>query len=147
MTNWNDEVIAQFRAGEARIANRFDREGLVLLHTTGARTGQERISPLAVFRVEGKLAIVASAAGAPENPAWYFNLRKNPRVTIEIAEGDGIATRSLVAEDATGEHRDRLWRQLVAAAPGFGDYQEKTTRVIPVVLLDEPAGEGPASSG
>jgi deazaflavin-dependent oxidoreductase (nitroreductase family) len=136
--SWNDGVIASFRAGDARIANMFDRNALVLLHTTGARSGQERISPLAFFHLEGRPIVIASAAGADQHPAWFFNLQKDPHATIEHWENDEIVKRSVVARVAEGEDRERLWQQVVAVSPGFDDYRKKTDRVIPVVILDTP---------
>lgn len=137
MSDWNDTVIAQFRAGEPRIADMFDREGLTLLHTTGARSGEERVSPVALFRLDGRLVVIASAAGAPKHPAWYHNLQKNPRVTIEVADGPAVVTETVVARDAEGEEREQLWERVTSVAPGFAGYQEKTDRLIPVVVLTE----------
>lgn len=135
--SWNDRVIAQFRAGEPRIADMFDLESLVLLHTTGARSGQERVSPLAFLHLEGKQVVIASAAGRPSHPAWFHNLLKDPHATIEYWRDGEIVTRSVLAGVPEGEERDRLWRQAVAQSPGFGEYEKKTDRVIPVVTLSE----------
>jgi deazaflavin-dependent oxidoreductase (nitroreductase family) len=133
--SWNDGVIAQFRAGEKRIANMFDRSSLLLLHTTGARSGQPRTTPLAYFADGDRLLIIGSAAGRDAHPAWYFNLLANPQVKIELWADDAIDSFEAIATPAEGEERDRLFAQVVAVAPGFGDYQSKTSRLIPVVTL------------
>src|SRR3954454_19350365 len=91
-TSWNDRVIEQFRAGEQRIADMFDRSSLVLLYTTGARTGQPRTSPLAYLTVDEQIVIVASAAGRDTHPAWYHNLLAHPEVTIERWQDDALET-------------------------------------------------------
>lgn len=133
--SWNDRVIAQFRAGEPRIADMFDLEHLVLLHTTGARSGRERVSPLAFLHVDDRHLVVASAAGRPEHPAWFHNLLKDPHVTLEYWQDGEIVSRPAVAGVPEGAERDRLWEQVVAHSPGFGAYEGKTDRVIPVVTL------------
>jgi deazaflavin-dependent oxidoreductase (nitroreductase family) len=133
--SWNDTVITQLRAGEQRIADRFDRSALLLLGTTGARTGQPRISPLAFFPDGSRLLVVASAAGRPEHPAWYFNILANPEVTVERWSGDKLLTFDAVATVTEGAERDKLFDQIVAKAPGFGDYQAGVSRVIPVIAL------------
>jgi|SRR3954451_16358358 deazaflavin-dependent oxidoreductase (nitroreductase family) len=134
-TSWNDTVIEQFHAGEQRIANMFDRSSLLLLHTTGAKSGAPRTTPLAYFTLDGQLVITASAAGRPAHPAWYHNLLANPDVTIERWQDDAIETLDLRAVPAEGAERDRLWKEIVSLAPGFADYQTKTSRVIPVIQL------------
>jgi deazaflavin-dependent oxidoreductase (nitroreductase family) len=133
--SWNDTVIEQFHAGEQRIAGMFDRSALVLLHTTGAKSGQPRTSPLAYFTLDDQLVIVASAAGAESNPAWYYNLLATPEATIERWSGDAIETIEVKAVPAEGPDRDQLWEQITSRAPGFADYQTKTSRVIPVLVL------------
>jgi deazaflavin-dependent oxidoreductase (nitroreductase family) len=135
--SWNDRVIAQFRAGAPRIADMFDLESLVLLHTTGARSGQERVSPLAFLRIDGTQVIIASAAGQPKHPAWFHNLLKDPRATIEFWRDGEIVTRPVEAQVPEGAERDRLWQQVLAVAPAFGEYEKKTDRVIPVVVLTD----------
>ena len=133
---WNDTVIEQFRAGSPRILDRFDRESLVLLHTTGARTGEKRINPVAGLDVDGRLVVIASAAGRPKNPAWYHNLLANPAVHVERWEDGALVEFDAEAAPVQGADRDALWAEAVRRAPGFGDYQENTERLIPVVVLD-----------
>jgi deazaflavin-dependent oxidoreductase (nitroreductase family) len=134
MSDWNDKIIEEFRANEGRVGGNFEGAPLLLLHTTGARTGQERVSPMMYQRVDGGYAVFASKGGAPTNPDWYHNLLAQPAVRAEI----GTATQTLVARVAQGEERERIWTAQKAAYPGFADYERKTTREIPVVIL-EPA--------
>jgi deazaflavin-dependent oxidoreductase (nitroreductase family) len=105
---------------------------MVLLHTTGARSGQERITPLVYRPVNGDIAVFGSKGGAPEHPAWYLNLLAKPEVTVEV----GTETYPVVARVAEGDERQRIWDEQAGAMPGFAEYQEKTTRVIPVVVLE-----------
>ena len=109
----------------------FEGNPLLLLHHTGAKSGQERINPLAYQADQGRYVIFASKAGAPTNPDWYHNLKANPHATIEV----GSETIPVVASEATGEERDRLYRTQAERIPSFADYEQKTDRVIPVVLL------------
>ena len=104
---------------------------MLLLHTTGAKSGQPRLAPLAYFTVDGKLIIIGSKAGADTNPDWVHNLRANPRAHIEIGtEAYDVTVRELPLEE-----RNELYPKVVAEAPGFGEYQEKTSRVIPLFEL------------
>lgn len=107
---------------------------MLLLHTVGARTGKQRVNPMMYRTVDGGYAVFASKAGAPTNPDWYHNLVAQPRVSAEI----GGTTVDLVARVAEGEERDRIWTAHKAAYPGFADYERKTSRQIPVIVL-EPA--------
>jgi len=134
--SWNDQVIAQFRAGDLRIADMFDRSALVLLHTIGAKSGEPRTSPLAYFDLDGQLIIVASAAGRDTHPAWYFNLLAHPQVSVERWHQGAIESLSVLATVAEGDERERLWARISATAPGFAEYQKKTDRVIPVIVLN-----------
>ncbi|HKE74629.1 MAG TPA: nitroreductase family deazaflavin-dependent oxidoreductase, partial [Acidimicrobiales bacterium] len=114
------------------VGGAFAGASMLLLHTVGARSGQERVNPL-VYRTDGDaLVIVASKGGAPTNPDWFHNLVAHPDVTIEV----GTETRSARARVAEADERERLWADLKAAMPGFADYEARTTRQIPVVLLD-----------
>ncbi len=133
--SWNDQVIEQFKAGEQRIAGMFDRSALLLLHTKGAKSGQERTSPLAYFTFDDQIVIVASAAGSDKHPAWYFNLLANPEVTIERWQDDAIESITAKAVPVEGSERDRLWGEITSRAPGFAEYETKTSRRIPVVVL------------
>jgi deazaflavin-dependent oxidoreductase (nitroreductase family) len=131
MSDWNTQVIEEFRANGGTVAS-MGGAPLLILHTTGAKTGQERLSPL-MYREEGDdLVIFASYAGAPSHPAWFRNLQANPEATIEI----GGETRAVRARVAEGEEHDRIWAQQKAEWPQFGEYEEKTDRTIPVVILE-----------
>ena len=135
MSDWNDKIIEEFRANEGKVGGNFEGAPLLLLHTTGARTGQERVSPMMYQQVDGGYAVFASKGGAPTNPDWYHNLVARPEVRAEI----GTGTRQLVARVAQGEERERIWTAQKAAYPGFADYERKTTREIPVVILEPVA--------
>ena len=104
---------------------------MLLLHTTGAKSGDERVNPMMYLDLEGHRYVFASKAGAPTNPDWYHNLRANPRATVEVGN-DTYAVESRVAE---GGERTRIWEAQKAAYPGFADYESQTTRTIPVVIL------------
>jgi deazaflavin-dependent oxidoreductase (nitroreductase family) len=127
--NYNQQVIEQFRAtgGNPGGPNR-----LLLLTTTGAKSGQPRTSPLAYSTDGDRIVIVASKGGAPTHPDWYGNLLKNPTVTVELG-GETFQARARVTE---GEERDRLFAHHAELMPGFADYVTKTTRVLPVIVLE-----------
>ncbi len=130
--DWNSHIITEFRANDGQVGGPFAGTPLLLLHTTGARTGAERINPLA-YRTDGDaLVVFASKAGAPTNPDWYHNLLANPRASVEV----GTEKHDVVARVAQAEERERLWEAQKAASPGFADYETKTDRQIPVVILD-----------
>ena len=103
----------------------------MLLTTTGAKSGQPRVSPLAYFRIDGKLIIIGSFAGAPRNPAWVHNLRANPQAHVEV----GTDAFDVTARELPSRERDELFDKVTAAAPGFAEYQSKTSRVIPLFEL------------
>jgi len=129
---FNQAVIDEFRANDGKVTGRFAGAPLLLLTTTGAKTGQQRTSPV-VYTTDGdRLVIIASYAGAPTNPAWFRNLVANPEVTVEVP-GETYAARAVVAG---GDYRDQLYAAQAAQMPAFADYQAKTTRQIPVVTLE-----------
>ena len=134
MSDWNQQVMDEFRANGGKVAQ-FGDADMVILHHTGAKSGQERQTPL-VSRVDGdRVLLFASKAGAPTHPDWYHNLVANPRARIEI----GTEVRDVVARVAEGEERDRLWERQKQEMPGFADYEATAgSRQIPVVVL-EPA--------
>jgi len=134
VSDWNDKIIEEFRANDGKVGGPFAGAPLLLLHTVGARTGKQRVNPMMYRTVDGGYAVFASKAGAPTNPDWYHNLVAQPRVSAEI----GGTTVDLVARVAEGEERDRIWTAHKAAYPGFADYERKTSRQIPVIVL-EPA--------
>jgi deazaflavin-dependent oxidoreductase (nitroreductase family) len=129
--DWNAQIIEEFHANDGRVGGMFEGMPLLLLHHTGAKTGTSRINPLAYLADGDRYVIFASKGGAPENPAWYHNLKAHPKVTIEV----GTDKLDAVASEASGEERDRLWRTQVGLVPQFGDYETKTPRTIPVIIL------------
>ncbi len=130
-SSWNDQVIAEFRA-QGGTVSQFGR-ALVLIHHVGARTGTERIAPVMALRQDrDSWLVAASKAGAPDNPGWYYNLVANPDVTIEAPDDGTVAVH---AEVLQGAERDEAWDRFKQAAPGFQDYEQKTTRTIPVLAL------------
>jgi deazaflavin-dependent oxidoreductase (nitroreductase family) len=134
MTDWNSKIIEEFRANEGRVGGPFDGAPLLLLHTVGAKTGQQRVNPMMYQQVAGGYAVFATKAGAPTNPDWYHNVLAHPRVSAEI----GARMVELLARVAAGEEREKIWAAQKAAYPGFADYERKTARQIPVIIL-EPA--------
>lgn len=132
-SDFNGKIIAEFRANAGKVGGPFAGSDILLLHHTGARSGAERVSPLAYQRVGDGFAVFASKAGAQENPAWYHNLVANPDTTVEVGT-DTIRVKARVAEPA---ERDEIWEGWKKRAPHFGQYEEKAApRRIPVVLLD-----------
>jgi deazaflavin-dependent oxidoreductase (nitroreductase family) len=133
--DWNTKIIEEFRANEGRVGGPFEGRPLLLLHSTGAKTGQERVNPLAYRREGNTYDVFASKGGAPTNPDWYHNLLANPEASIEV----GNETVKVRARDLKGEERDAVWARQIVDAPGFGEYEEKSGRTIPVIAL-EPIG-------
>jgi deazaflavin-dependent oxidoreductase (nitroreductase family) len=127
----NAKIIDEFRANEGRVGGMFEQMPLLLLHHTGARSGAARVNPLAYQHDDGRYVIFASKAGAPTNPDWYHNLKAHPNVTIEV----GTDTIDVVASEATGEERERLYRTQAERMPQFAEYAQKTERAIPVIVL------------
>jgi deazaflavin-dependent oxidoreductase (nitroreductase family) len=131
-TNFNHEIIEHFRANNGTmLSGPFAGRPLLLLTTTGARTGQPRINPLVYTRDGDHYVVIASKGGAPTNPDWYHNLAANSEVTVEV----GAERFPAQARIAGGEERDRLYEAQAARMPGFAEYQRKTTRRIPVIVL------------
>jgi len=131
--DWNKQVIDEFRANSGKMSGQFEGTPMLLLHTTGAKSGQTRVNPLVYQALDdGRYAIFASKAGAPTNPDWYHNLKANPKVRVEL----GSETVDATAAVAESDERDRIWNLQKERAPGFAEYEEKTTRTIPVVILD-----------
>ncbi|MBL8931236.1 MAG: nitroreductase family deazaflavin-dependent oxidoreductase [Kineosporiaceae bacterium] len=145
--SWNDAVIEQFLRGEQRIANTFDRDFLILLDTIGAKSGLRRTSPVGCFADGDRLLIVASKAGADTHPAWYANLVAHPTVGVRRWENDELAEYQATAVVLDGAERDRVFEWIVQQAPGFGTYQTRTDRVIPVVALHPRRQTTPPRAG
>jgi deazaflavin-dependent oxidoreductase (nitroreductase family) len=128
---FNKSIADEFRANDGKVGGQFEGANLLLLTTTGAKSGEPRVSPLAYFRVDDKLIIIGSFAGSDINPAWVHNLRANPSAHVEIGTGASDVT----ARELPAAERDELFAKVAAASPGFADYQAKTTRVIPLFEL------------
>lgn len=135
MANWNETIIQEFHAKAGKGVGRFG-DRLMLLTTVGARTGEDRIAPVMYHRDGQRYVVVASKSGAPDNPGWYHNLKANPVARVEVGADTGTETFEVRAHEAGGEERDRMFADRVAIAPGFGEYQRKTTRQIPVMILE-----------
>ncbi|MBA3523313.1 MAG: nitroreductase family deazaflavin-dependent oxidoreductase [Geodermatophilaceae bacterium] len=135
--DFNTRVIREFRENDGRVGPPFEGAAMILVHHTGAKSGTERVTPLVYFPDGERYLIVASAAGAPHNPAWFHNITANPRITVEVATSQGAQTEQVVAEEVVGEQRATVWARIVQANPGFGEYAKKTEgiRTIPVVAL------------
>jgi deazaflavin-dependent oxidoreductase (nitroreductase family) len=132
MSDFNQNVIDEFRANEGRVGGPFAGRSMLLLTTTGAKSGQPRTSPL-VYTTDGdRLVVIASKGGAPTNPAWYHNLLANPEVTLEVGTERFPARATVTA----GQERERLFAAQAALMPGFADYQRKTTRQLPVIAFE-----------
>ena len=131
MDDFNAKIIEEFRANHGKVGGGFDGAPMVLITTTGAKSGKERINPLVYLADGDRVVIFASKAGAPTSPDWYHNLVANPRVGVEI----GDEKFSAEASEVNGEERDRLYAKQASIMPGFAEYQAKTDRVIPVVVL------------
>ncbi len=132
MNDFNQRIIEEFRANGGRVGGPFEGAPMLLLHTTGARSGAERVSPVVYQPDDGGWVVFASKGGAPTNPDWFHNLRAHPDATIEV----GTDTVPVVARVAEGDERERLWSRQKERMPGFADYEQKTTREIPVVVLE-----------
>jgi deazaflavin-dependent oxidoreductase (nitroreductase family) len=130
--DWNGKIIEEFRANGGRVGGQFEGAPLLLLHTTGARSGQERVNPMMYRQVGDSYAVFASKAGAPTHPDWYHNLVAHPDVQAEI----GAQTLPFTARVATPAEREEIWSSQKSEFPGFADYEQKTTREIPVVILE-----------
>jgi deazaflavin-dependent oxidoreductase (nitroreductase family) len=129
---WNKQIIDEFRTNGGRVGGSFEGAPLLLLHSTGARTGEERVNPMMFQRVGDSYAVFASKGGAPTNPDWYYNLVTHPEATIEI--GDDV--EKVTARVAGPAERGPIWERQKERYPGFADYEAGTEREIPVVILE-----------
>ncbi|GLW22188.1 cation-binding protein [Microbispora amethystogenes] len=132
--SFNQSVIDEFRANGGRVGGPFEGGDLLLLTTVGAKSGKEHTVPLGYVRDGDLLLVVASAGGAPRHPAWYHNLLARPAVRVEVGE----EVFDAIAVPAEGAARERLFEHVVRVAPGYGDYQARTARTLPVVVLERP---------
>jgi deazaflavin-dependent oxidoreductase (nitroreductase family) len=130
--SFNDDVVAEFRANGGRVGGALAGTPILLLHHTGARSGSERVTPVAyTARDDGAFVIVASNGGSEENPSWYHNLRANPRIEVEVGT-DRVAA---LARELDGADRAAAWPRLIESAPSIGEFQARTARRIPVFVL------------
>jgi len=127
----NKKIIDEFRANDGRVGGNFEGKTLLLLHTQGAKSGQERINPLACVKDGDRCVVIASKGGAPTHPDWYYNVIANPQVTVEV----GTETFQAEASVAEEPERTRLYNKMVEVMPGFEGYRRNTTRQIPVIVL------------
>ncbi|HTA36801.1 MAG TPA: nitroreductase family deazaflavin-dependent oxidoreductase [Solirubrobacteraceae bacterium] len=131
MSDFNRKIIDEFRANEGKVGGPFEGAPVLLLTSTGAKSGEQRTTPV-VYQPDGeRMVIFASKAGAPENPAWYHNLRANPTATVEVGP-DTVEVEAVITD---GDERQRLFDKQKQLMPQFADYEQKTTRQIPVVAL------------
>ena len=132
INEFNRQIIEEFRANGGTVTGQFAGTPLLLLHTTGAKSGKERVSPVAFKQLDGAWAVFGSKAGAPTHPDWFHNLQANPQVTIEV----GAETIPVTARVAEGDEREVIWTEHKAEMPGFAEYEKNTTREIPVIVLE-----------
>ena len=131
MKAFNKNIVDEFRANNGKVGGQFEGANLLLLTSTGAKSGQPRLAPLAYFTIDGKMIIIGSKAGADTNPDWVHNLRANPRAHIEV----GTDAYDVSSRELPKAERDENFDKVVAAAPGFGEYQSNTSRIIPLFEL------------
>jgi deazaflavin-dependent oxidoreductase (nitroreductase family) len=131
MNDFNQAIIEEFRSNHGVVGGGFAGATVVLLTTTGAKSGATRINPLVCLPKGDTLYVFASKGGAPTNPAWYYNLKANPAVQVEFGDDSFKAT----ASEVTGKERDELYAEQVTRFASFGDYENQTTRTIPVIAL------------
>ena len=134
--DYNQRLIDQFRADRSSNGDAFKGRPLLLLTTVGARSGQRHTTPMMYVRDGERLLVIASNAGAPKHPDWYYNLIAHPRVTVEVGRETYEATTTVTE----GAEREQLWDKIVAQYPFFADHQAKVTRQIPVVALERKGG-------
>ncbi len=128
----NARIIREFRENAGKVGGPFAGGSLLLLHSVGAKSGEERVNPVMYQAVGDGYAIFASYAGGPTNPAWYYNLVANPDVSVEV----GTETVDVVARVIEGEERAAIWEPWKTAVPTFAEYEERTDREIPVIVLE-----------
>ena len=130
--DWNSKIIDEFRANDGKVGGQFEGAPLLLLHSIGAKSGAERVSPMMYQATNAGFAVFASAAGADKNPAWYHNLVAHPDVQIEV----GADVLDVRAREAVGDERELIWTTQKRDYPGFAGYEAKTERIIPVLVLE-----------
>lgn len=132
MSDWNTSIIEEFRANQGKVGGPLEGAPLLLLNSTGAKTGMTRVNPMVYMKVDGGYAVFASKAGAPTNPDWFHNLLNNPLASAEL----GTETIAVQARIAEGAERESIWARHKQDFPNFAGYEQKTERTIPVVILE-----------
>jgi len=132
----NEKIIDEFRANDGRVGGHFEGRTLLLLHSIGARSGAERVNPLMYLALDGSYAVFATNSGYANHPGWYHNLRAHPSASVEV----GTRAVDVTAREAEGQERARIWARQVEVAPAFAELQAKTSRLIPVLLLEPVSG-------
>jgi deazaflavin-dependent oxidoreductase (nitroreductase family) len=133
MSDFNQAVIDEFRANNGKVGGYFAGANMLLLHTVGAKSGQARTNPVVYVTDGDRLVVIASKSGADSNPDWYYNLLANPTVTVELGTEQFQARAIPVTEEP---ERSRLYAKMVERMPGFAEYEQKTSRKIPAIILE-----------
>ncbi len=133
MSDFNQAIINEFRANGGKVGGYFEGANMLLLHTVGAKSGQPRTHPLVYITDADRVVVIASKGGADTNPDWYYNLLATPLVTVELGAEQFPARATAVTEEP---ERSRLYAKMVAHRPGFAEYEQKTSRKIPVIILE-----------
>lgn len=131
--NWNQGIIDEFRANDGKVGGRFEGKTLLLLHTTGAKSHKPHINPAAYVKDGDRYVVIASMGGAPTNPDWYYNIVANPTVTVEVGTEEFQAEAKVIKDEP---ERARLYNKMAEMMPAFNDYRQKTSRIIPVIVLE-----------
>ncbi|MET0233821.1 MAG: nitroreductase family deazaflavin-dependent oxidoreductase [Kibdelosporangium sp.] len=132
MNDFNAKIIEEFRANEGKVGGMFEGANMVLITTIGAKSGQTRTNPLVYLPDGERIVIIASNGGADNHPAWFYNVKANPDITVEVGTEKYEAKAEALE---SGSERDELFARMAAINPGFAEYEKKTDRLIPVVAL------------
>lgn len=135
MKDFNTSIIEEFRTNDGKVGGPFEGAPMIVLTTTGAKSGEPRTTPLVSYQEDGRLFVMASMGGAPTHPAWYHNVKANPGLKVELQTPDGIDEFEAEAEELPREERDPLYERVGQVMPNFAEYQQNTERIIPVIEL------------
>jgi deazaflavin-dependent oxidoreductase (nitroreductase family) len=130
--DWNQQIIDEFRANDGKVGGQFEGAPMVILHTTGRKTNEQRENPLVYQKVGDDIAVFGSKGGMPHHPHWYLNLVSTPEAAVEVGK-ESYPVKARVAE---GDERERIWSEQKRRMPGFADYEKATSRQIPVIILE-----------
>ena len=131
MSDWNTQIIKEFRANGGKVGGQFTGAPMILVHHLGRRSGTERVTPLVYYPDGDSMVVIASAGGAPKHPDWYHNLAAVPTTTVEV----GTGTFEVSVEELQGAERDDRWARVKQVMPGFGEYEKTANREIPLLRL------------